>query len=165
MAARVLAASGAEPRRLYADLTAAMGGESASPPPFRSGGKPREREYGPESKLLEQFGRDLTRMAASGLLDPVVGREQEIDRVIQILSRRRKNNPALIGEPGVGKTAVAEGLACRMAAGEAPEELRKKRLVSLDLSSMVAGTKYRGEFEERVKNILSEVRRLGDVIL
>ncbi len=165
VAARVLAASGAEPRRLYADLTAAMGGESASPPPFRSGGKPREREYGPESKLLEQFGRDLTRMAASGLLDPVVGREQEIDRVIQILSRRRKNNPALIGEPGVGKTAVAEGLACRMAAGEAPEELRKKRLVSLDLSSMVAGTKYRGEFEERVKNILSEVRRLGDVIL
>jgi len=164
VAARVLAAAGVEPRRLYQDLMSAMGGES-SPPPFRSSGKPREREYGVDSKLLEQFGRDLTRMAASGLLDPVVGREKEIDRLIQILSRRQKNNPALIGEPGVGKTAVAEGLANRLAAGEAPEELRKKRLVSLDLSSMVAGTKYRGEFEERVKNILSEVRRLGDVIL
>ncbi len=164
VAARVLAAAGTEPRRLYNDLMAAMGGES-SPPPFRSGGKPREREYPAESKLLEQFGRDLTRMAASGLLDPVVGRDKEIDRLIQILSRRQKNNPALIGEPGVGKTAVAEGLAHRLASGEAPEELRKKRLVSLDLSSMVAGTKYRGEFEERVKNILAEVRRLGDIIL
>lgn len=164
VAVRVLSASGVEPRRLYAELTSAMGGE-ASPPPFRSGGKPREREYAAESKLLEQFGRDLTRMAASGLLDPVVGREKEIDRLIQILSRRQKNNPALIGEPGVGKTAVAEGLAARLVSGDAPEELRKKRLISLDLSSMVAGTKYRGEFEERVKNILSEVRRLGDVIL
>ena len=104
-------------------------------------------------------------MAASALLDPVVGRDKEIDRVIQILSRRQKNNPALIGEPGVGKTAVAEGLARRLVAGEVPDELRRKRLLSLDLSAMVAGTKYRGEFEERVKNILTEVRRLGDIIL
>ncbi len=164
VAVRVLSSAGVEPRRLYADVTAAMGGDA--PPPFRSGSRPRtERDYAGESKLLEQFGRDLTRMAAGGLLDPVVGRDKEIRRVIQILSRRQKNNPALIGEPGVGKTAVAEGLARRMVAGDVPEELRKKRLLSLDLSSMVAGTKYRGEFEERVKNILSEVRRVGDVIL
>ena len=104
-------------------------------------------------------------MAASGLLDPVVGRDREINRVIQILSRRQKNNPALIGEPGVGKTAVAEGLARRMVAGDVPDELRSKRLLSLDLSSMVAGTKYRGEFEERVKHLLGEVVRLGNVIL
>ena len=99
------------------------------------------------------------------MLDPVVGRDREINRVIQILSRRQKNNPALIGEPGVGKTAVAEGLARRMVAGDVPDELRSKRLLSLDLSSMVAGTKYRGEFEERVKNILAEVRRVGGIIL
>ena len=143
-----------------------MGGEL--PPPFRSGGKAKsEPDYtgAGDSKLLEQFSRDLTRMAASGLLDPVVGREGEIDRVIQILSRRRKNNPALIGEPGVGKTAVAEGLARRLAAGEVPDELRSKRLLALDLSSMVAGTKYRGEFEERVKQLLGEVVRLGNIIL
>ena len=165
VAVRVLAAAGAEPRRLRADVNAAMGGEASSSP-FRGSGKPRtERDYPGESKLLEQFARDLTRMAAGGQLDPVVGRDREIRRVIQILSRRQKNNPALIGEPGVGKTAVAEGLARLMAAGQVPDELRRKRLVSLDLSAMVAGTKYRGEFEERVKNILSEVRRVGDVIL
>ncbi len=165
VAVRVLSAAGVEARRLRADVTAAMGGEPA-PPPFRGSGKARtERDYPGESKLLEQFGRDLTRMAAGGLLDPVVGRDREIRRVVQILSRRQKNNPALIGEPGVGKTAVAEGLARMMAAGQVPDELRRKRLFSLDLSSMVAGTKYRGDFEERVKNILSEVRRVGDVIL
>ncbi len=164
-AAEVLAAAGAHPRRLFADVLAAMGGEP-TPPPFRSTGRPRtERDYAGESKLLEQFTRDLTRLAARGELDPVVGREKEIRRVIQILSRRRKNNPALIGEPGVGKTAVAEGLARCIAAGQVPEDLRGKRLLSLDLSSTVAGTKYRGEFEERVKNILAEVRRLGDTIL
>ena len=166
VAIRVLSACGQDPRRLAGDLSAAMGGEL--PPPFRSGGKAKsEPDYtgAGDSKLLEQFSRDLTRMAASGLLDPVVGREGEIDRVIQILSRRRKNNPALIGEPGVGKTAVAEGLARRLAAGEVPDELRGKRLLALDLSSMVAGTKYRGEFEERVKHLLGEVVRLGNVIL
>ena len=166
VAIRVLSACGQDPRRLAGDLSAAMGGEL--PPPFRSGGKAKsEPDYtgAGDSKLLEQFSRDLTRMAASGLLDPVVGREGEIDRVIQILSRRRKNNPALIGEPGVGKTAVAEGLARRLAAGEVPDELRSKRLLSLDLSSMVAGTKYRGEFEERVKQLLGEVVRLGNIIL
>ena len=166
VAVRLLSASGLEPRRLYADVVAAMGGESA--PPFRSNGRARaEREFasGGETKLLDQFSRDLTRMAASGLLDPVVGREEEIRRVIQILSRRQKNNPALIGEPGVGKTAVAEGLARRMVAGDVPDDLRGKRLVALDLTAMVAGTKYRGEFEERVKNVLAEVRRVGGIIL
>ena len=165
VAVRVLDAAGVEPRRLRADVSAAMGGET-QPPPFRGSGKPRtERDYPGESKLLEQFARDLTRMAAGGQLDPVVGRDKEIRRVIQILSRRQKNNPALIGEPGVGKTAVAEGLAIRIAAGDVPEDLRRKRLFALDLSAMVAGTKYRGEFEERVKNLISEVVRAGNIIL
>ena len=164
VAVRVLSGTGVEPRRLHADVVAAMGGE-ASPSPFRGGGKTREREYGGDTKLLDQFSRDLTRLAAGGMLDPVVGRDREINRVIQILSRRQKNNPALIGEPGVGKTAVAEGLARRMVAGDVPDELRSKRLLSLDLSSMVAGTKYRGEFEERIKKLLEEVRKSGNVIL
>ena len=126
--------------------------------------RPRTRE-GAETRLTDRFSRDLTRMAALGALDPLVGREQEVGRIIQILARRTKNNPALIGEPGVGKTAVAEGLALRMASGAVPEPLRGKRLLSLDLVSMVAGTKYRGEFEERVNQVLSEVRRAGNVIL
>ena len=163
-AVRVLSGMGAEPRRLLADVTAAMGGDAASSP-LRGGGRAREREYGGEGRLLGQFCRDLTALAAGGLLDPVVGRDGEIRRTIQILSRRQKNNPALIGEPGVGKTAVAEGLAARMAAGQVPDGLRSKRLLALDLSARGAGTKYRGEFEERVKNLLTEVRRAGDVIL
>ena len=118
-----------------------------------------------DTRLTDRFSRDLTRMASMGALDPLVGREQEVGRVIQILARRTKNNPALIGEPGVGKTAVAEGLALRMASGAVPEPLRGKRLLSLDLVSMVAGTKYRGEFEERVNQVLAEVRRAGNVIL
>ena len=126
--------------------------------------RPRTRE-GADTRLTDRFSRDLTRMAALGALDPLVGREQEVGRVIQILARRTKNNPALIGEPGVGKTAVAEGLALRMASGAVPEPLRGKRLLSLDLVSMVAGTKYRGEFEERVNQVLAEVRRAGNVIL
>ena len=164
VAVRVLANMGVEPRRLRADVTAAMGGDPSSSP-FRGTGRPREREYGGDTKLLDQFCRDLTRLAASGVLDPVIGRDREIGRAIQILARRQKNNPALIGEPGVGKTAVAEGLALRIATGQVPDDLQGKRLLSLDLSSMVAGTKYRGEFEERVKNILAEVRRAGGIIL
>lgn len=118
-----------------------------------------------ETKNLDQYSRDLTEMAARGELDPVIGREREITRVIQILSRRSKNNPVLIGEPGVGKTAVAEGLAQRVTHGEVPPELLDKRIVSLDLTGMLAGTKYRGDFEDRLKNVLREVSRAKDVVL
>ena len=118
-----------------------------------------------ETKVLDQYSRDLTELAASGCIDPVVGRGEEILRTVQILSRRTKNNPVLVGEPGVGKTAVAEGLALQIAKGTAPAELNRKRLVSLDIPAMLAGTKYRGDFEERVKAVLKDVKRAGDVIL
>lgn len=117
------------------------------------------------TKTLDQFGRDLTEMARKGEIDPVIGRQSEIERVIQILSRRTKNNPCLIGEPGVGKTAVAEGLALKIISSEVPELLKEKRIVSLDLTGMIAGTKYRGDFEDRIKNAIDEVKRAKDVIL
>ena len=116
-----------------------------------------------KTKLLEQFSEDLVQKAAN--MEPVIGREKEIDTVIEILSRKHKNNPALVGEPGVGKTAIAEGLAQRMAAGAVPPQLRGKRLFSLNMANLVAGTKYRGEFEERLRDVLTEIRRSGDVIL
>jgi len=118
-----------------------------------------------ETKKLDEFSRDLTQAAAAGTLDPVIGRDTEISRVIQILSRRTKNNPVLIGEPGVGKTAIAEGLAQKIINGDVPETLKGKRVVTLDLSGMLAGTKYRGDFEERIKTAISEVQKAGDVIL
>ena len=118
-----------------------------------------------DTKVLDQYSRDLTDMALSGSIDPVIGRTAEIRRAIQILSRRRKNNPVLVGEPGVGKTAVAEGLALCVSRGQAPEELCGKRIVSLDIPAMLAGTKYRGDFEDRVKSVLRDVRRAGDIIL
>ncbi len=141
---------------------AALGGEEGVSRPIRS--REPERASG-DTRQLDQCARDLTRMAAEGRLDPVIGREEELDRVIQILSRRTKNNPALIGEPGVGKTAVAEGLALAIADGAAPAHLLGKRVCALDLSAMVAGTKYRGEFEEKLKHVLQEVRRAGNIIL
>ncbi|MCL2201204.1 MAG: ATP-dependent Clp protease ATP-binding subunit [Oscillospiraceae bacterium] len=118
-----------------------------------------------EAKMLDQFSTDLTELAQKSALDPVIGRENEIQRVIQILSRRTKNNPVLIGEPGVGKTAIAEGLAQRIIAGDVPETLLGKRVVTLDMTGMVAGTKYRGDFEERIKAAIEEVRKAGDIIL
>ena len=117
------------------------------------------------TKALDEYSRDLTTAAKNGELDPVIGRETEIERVIQILSRRTKNNPCLIGEPGVGKTAIAEGLAQKVVAGEVPEILKNKRVVTLDLTGMLAGTKYRGDFEDRVKNVLADVKKAGNVIL
>ena len=128
-----------------------------------NGGK-RRGSYN-QTPTLNQFGQDLTKKAEEGKLDPVIGRKQEIERVIEILSRRTKNNPCLIGEPGVGKTAAVEGLAQKIASGDVPEVLKNKRVVALDISGMVAGAKYRGDFEERIKKALNEVKKAGDVIL
>src|SRR6059036_1789319 len=128
-----------------------------------AGGAPGEKSK--SSKLLDQFGRNFTKQSAEGKLDPVVGRQTEIERVMQILSRRTKNNPVLIGEPGVGKTAVVEGLAQRIAAGQVPELLKNKQIYSLDLAALVAGSKYRGEFEERLKKVMKEIMQRGDIIL
>ena len=164
-AARLASDLGVDPASLLRETLNAAG------VPLPRSAWPREKEpplkeqAAPAGRLLEQFARDLTRQAGNGLLDPVIGREAELEHVICILSRRTKNNPALIGEPGVGKTAVAEALALRMAEGTVPEGLKGKRLFALDLTAMVAGTKYRGEFEERVKKLLLEVKKAGNVIL
>jgi ATP-dependent Clp protease ATP-binding subunit ClpC len=128
-----------------------------------AGGAPGEKSK--SSKLLDQFGRNLTKLAAEGKLDPVVGRQTEIERVMQILSRRTKNNPVLIGEPGVGKTAVVEGLAARISSNNVPELLKGKQIYTLDLAALVAGSKYRGEFEERLKKVMKEITQRGDIIL
>ncbi|WP_228984719.1 Clp protease N-terminal domain-containing protein, partial [Streptomyces sp. DH12] len=117
------------------------------------------------SLVLDQFGRNLTQAARESKLDPVIGREKEIERVMQVLSRRTKNNPVLIGEPGVGKTAVVEGLAQAIVKGEVPETLKDKHLYTLDLGALVAGSRYRGDFEERLKKVLKEIRTRGDIIL
>ncbi len=132
---------------------------------YKSPAEEKKSKTRQSTPTLNQYGRDLTEAASKGLIDPVIGRAGEIERVIQILSRRTKNNPCLIGEPGVGKTAIAEGLARKIAAGEVPETLRDKRIVALDLTGMVAGTKYRGDFEERIKSAMEEVVKAGDVIL
>ena len=128
-------------------------------------GQETPKKGGAKAQNLSKYGRDLTLDAKEGKLDPIIGREAELERVIQILSRRTKNNPCLIGEPGVGKTAIAEGLAQRIVSGDIPETLREKKVYTLDLAAMVAGSKYRGEFEERIKNVIDEVISLGDVIL
>ena len=167
-AARTLAAAGSGPNELYTDIMALFGS-----PESRPGRQEQGRSQAPlrppyrraETRVLDQYSRDLTLIAGGGGTDPVVGREREISRVIQILTRRTKNNPVLVGEPGVGKTAVAEALARRVARGEVPDTLKNRRIVTLDLASMLAGTKYRGDFEDRVKCIIKEVQRAGDVIV
>ena len=161
MAVRILRTAGVDARGLYSALMRKLSEQPRSKAGEAKGAAPREEK----GKNLREFTRDLTADARAGRLDPVIGRDEEIQRMIQILSRRTKNNPCLIGEPGVGKTALAEGLARKIVLGDVPEDLLDKRILSLDLSGMVAGTKYRGEFEERIKKTLEEVRRSGDVIL
>lgn len=155
----LLSRAGVSMQDIVNDVSKAlMGGTANAGTDNKDGGKENE-------SMLSQFGRDLTKLAKDGKIDPVIGRQEEIERVIQILSRRTKNNPCLIGEPGVGKTAIAEGLALKIVSGEVPELLKDKKIYSLDLTGMVAGTKYRGDFEERIKKVIDEVKNAKDVIL
>ena len=162
-AAASLREAGADLNDIYTDIMAVFGNPGSNN--RAQTGTARSTIRRADTKMLDQYSRDLTEMAAAGRIDPVVGRGNEIRRAIQILSRRSKNNPVLVGEPGVGKTAVAEGLALCVSRGQAPAELRDKRIVSLDIPALLAGTKYRGDFEERVKSVLRDVKRAGDVIL
>lgn len=157
MAAQMLAQSGVSLQEIVNDVSKSVMGGTAAPA--------KNGEEVSDGTTLSQFGRDLTKLAKEGKIDPVIGRQKEIERVIQILSRRTKNNPCLIGEPGVGKTAIAEGLALKIVSGEVPEMLKNKRIISLDLTGMVAGTKYRGDFEERIKKVIDEVKAADDIIL
>ena len=162
VAVRLLNTLGISVQKLYVDTLIAMG-EDGSLYKEDLGKKPNRKKNA--ASTLEQYSRDLTALARDGKLDPVIGRQEEISRVIQILSRRTKNNPCLVGEPGVGKTAVVEGLALRIVAGEVPFTVQNKRVLTLDLPGMVAGSKYRGEFEERIKKVVREVIEDGDIIL
>ncbi|MBP3484678.1 MAG: ATP-dependent Clp protease ATP-binding subunit, partial [Oscillospiraceae bacterium] len=162
--AKALAGLGCDLNDIYTDIMAVFGVGSGRPKP-QPQSNPKTTQRHSETRVLDQYGRDLTQLASAGGIDPVIGRSEEIRRSVQILSRRSKNNPVLIGEPGVGKTAVAEGIALYIAGGKAPDSMAGKRLVSLDLSALLAGTKYRGDFEERVKAVLKDVKKAGDVIL
>ncbi len=165
VAMRLLAAMNIHARDLAEDLYRSINAVPEETADKGAGHAPPNPKSNSKTPTLDQFGRDLTQAAKDGKIDPVIGRVAEIDRVIQILSRRTKNNPCLIGEPGVGKTAIAEGLARKIAADEVPELLRGKRVITLDLTGMIAGTKYRGDFEERIKNAIDEVMKAGDIIL
>ncbi len=161
--ARILTSMAVDLQKIFSEILSAMGKEGITYREENSGRK--RRQGGNETATLEQYARDLTQMARDGKLDPVIGRDEEIQRVIQILSRRGKNNPCLIGEPGVGKTAIVEGLAQRIELQMVPDSVKGKRVMSLDLSGMVAGSKYRGEFEERIKRVLAEVQKVGNILL
>lgn len=164
-AIRLLAAAGADPADIFTRAAEAAAPGEAGRAPSRPAQSRAGTQRRAETRALDQYGRDLTALALAGGTDPVVCREREIRRTVEILSRRTKNNPVLVGEPGVGKTAVAEGIAALIASGGATEELALKRVVALDMGSLLAGTKYRGDFEERVKAVLGDVKRAGDVIL
>ena len=163
IAVRILLDLGINPQKLYNEIVKVL--EEDEDINMQEGSPNRKQGSFNSTPTLNQYGTDLTKSARLGKLDPVIGRKNEIERVIQILSRRTKNNPCLIGEPGVGKTAVVEGLAEKIIQGDVPELLKDKRVVTIDLSSMVAGAKYRGDFEERIKKALNEVKKAGDVIL
>ncbi len=165
VAVRLLNSLGLSVQKLYVDVLVAMGEDGTLYKEDLGNRKQKGRGGKKETSVLSQYSRNLTELAKSGKLDPVIGREKEIQRVIQILSRRTKNNPCLIGEPGVGKTAIAEGLALRIVAGDVPDTVKGKQVMTLDLSGMVAGSKYRGEFEERIKKVIREVIQSGNVLL
>ena len=163
VAVKLLESLGIVPSELYNEIIEGMG---VKPSASYAGSSSSEKQSeGNSTGTLDKYATDLTKKAKSGKIDPVIGREEEMQRVVQILSRRTKNNPCLIGEPGVGKTAVVEGLAQKIVDGLVPESIKNKRLVTLDISGMLAGAKYRGEFEERIKNVMDEVKKAGDVIL
>ena len=164
VAVRIMMDLNLDPRKLYNEIAKVINEDGIDADSARQANEKNAGSYN-STPTLNQFGADLTKQAREGKLDPVIGRKNEIDRVTQILSRRTKNNPCLIGEPGVGKTAVVEGLAEKIIADDVPEMLKNKRVVSLDISGMVAGAKYRGDFEERIKKCLAEVKKAGDVIL
>ena len=165
VATRLLHTMGVNIQKLYAAVLSAMGIEGDAAAEEMQAARSMKNRGGSGTPVLDQYSRDLTAMAAEGKLDPVVGRDKEIARLIQILSRRTKNNPCLVGEPGVGKTAIAEGLAQKIVSGMVPDTVKNKRVVVLDLSGMVAGSKYRGEFEERIRNVVNEVRENKGVLL
>ncbi len=165
VAARILADFDADSEKIRNEIIRMLSGPSRRQGQSGGGGSSTQSGDKKSSKLLDQFGRNLTKLAAEGKLDPVVGRQKEIERVTQILARRTKNNPVLVGEPGVGKTAVVEGLAQRISSGQVPELLHGKQIYTLDLAALVAGSKYRGEFEERLKKVMKEIGQRGDIIL
>ncbi|WP_167955281.1 ATP-dependent Clp protease ATP-binding subunit [Anaerosporobacter faecicola] len=164
IAVRLMNTLGVNMQKLYIDLLTAIGQDSNAAKSEYAANKNKAKGK-PSTQTLDQYSRDLTAYAREGKLDPVIGREQEIQRVVQILSRRTKNNPCLVGEPGVGKTAIAEGLAQKIVEGNIPEIIKDKRVLTLDLSGMVAGSKYRGEFEERIKKVIQEVMNDGNILL
>ncbi len=165
LAVKILVGLGVNLQRLYEDIMLMLGESEAQPAGTMGMNLQGEQEDKSNTETLDKFSRNLTDMAKQNKFDPIVGRDNEIERIIQILSRRTKNNPCLVGDPGVGKTAIVEGLAQKIADGSIPDTLKKKKIVSLDLSAMVAGSKYRGEFEERMKKALDEVRADGNIIL